>query len=125
MKVSIFIPWIMSRAKRWPNAPSTTLCQLQAEPPVSDVQLFLDPAGLVEDIAGHATKLAWNIPLDPSHIPSGDNGVMEFDPPDDAPKVIGRPRDIVGGLTLEIDRGTEIGVGDYVCGSKTTREFLS
>ena len=87
-----------------------TYLEIQAERPAADVQLFLDPAGLVEDVADHATKLVWNIPLDASRIPSGEDGVMEFDVSDDAPQVIGRPRGIGGALTFRIDRGTGIGV---------------
>jgi hypothetical protein len=87
-----------------------THLQLAAEGHISDVRLFLDPAGLVEDIAGHATKLAWDIPLDPSRIPSGEHGVQEIDATH-APQVIGQARGGADGLVIEIDRGTEIGVG--------------
>lgn len=87
-----------------------TLLQIEADREVSEVRLFLDPAGLVEGIADHAEKLAWNIPLEPSRIPSGESGVLEIDILHDAPRVIGRPHGITDGITLEIDRGTEIGV---------------
>lgn len=87
-----------------------TRLQLEASREASEVRLFLDPAGLVESIAKDATGLAWNIPLEPSCIPSGTGGVLEIDIPHDAPRVIGRPHGITDGLTLEIDRGTVIGV---------------
>lgn len=87
-----------------------TLLQLEADCEASEVRLFLDPAGLVEGIADHATKLEWNIPLEPSRIPSGESGVLEIDIPHGAPTVIGRPNGLTDGLTLKIDRGTEIGV---------------
>lgn len=87
-----------------------THLQLAAEGHTSDVRLFLDPAGLVEDIAGHATKLAWDIPLDPSRIPLGERGVQEIDATH-APQLIGHARGGGDGLLIEIDRGTEIGVG--------------
>ena len=87
-----------------------THLQLAAEGHTSDVRLFLDPAGLVEDIAGHATELAWDIPLDPSRIPSGERGVQEIDATH-APQLIGHARGRGDGLLIEIDRGTEIGVG--------------
>jgi hypothetical protein len=109
MRKSLFVIFEFVIGHQLRRAEGTHL-QLDADRHAADVRLFLDPAGLVEDIAGHATKLAWDIPLDASHIPSGDNGVMEIDVPHDAPKVIGRPHGIAGGLTLEIDRGTEIAV---------------
>jgi hypothetical protein len=87
-----------------------TQLQFDIERHAADVRMFLDPAGLVEDIATQATKLAWDIPLDPSRIPSGEDGVLEIDAPP-APKVIGYPHGMGGGLTIEIDRGTEIGIG--------------
>lgn len=87
-----------------------TLLQLEADREGAEVSLFLDPAGLVESIADHATKLVWNIPLEPARIPSGVNGVLEIDIPHVAPRVIGRPHGVGDGLTLEIDSGTEIGV---------------
>jgi hypothetical protein len=87
-----------------------THLQLAAESHASGVRLFLDPAGLVDDIAGHATKLAWDIPLDSSRIPSGEHGVQEIDATD-APQVIDHAPG-GDGLVIEINRGTEIGVGD-------------
>src|SRR5215831_17906732 len=87
-----------------------TLLQLTAKGHVSDVRLFLDPTGLVEDIAAHASKLVWDIPLDPSQIPVGEHGVREVDATH-APQVIGYARGGGDGLVIEIDRGTEIGVG--------------
>ena len=88
-----------------------THLQLTAEGHTPDVRLFLDPAGLVEDIAGHATKLAWDIPLDPSRIPSGEHGVQEIDATRPPQEIDHAPGGDGEGLVLEIDRGTEIGVG--------------
>ena len=88
-----------------------THLQLAAEGHTPDVRLFLDPAGLVEDIANHATKLTWDIPLDPSRIPSGEDGVQEIDATRPPPQIDHAPGGDGEGLVLEIDRGTEIGVG--------------
>jgi hypothetical protein len=86
-----------------------THLQFAAEDHTSDIRLFLDPAGLVDDIATHATKVAWDIPLDPSRIPSGEHGVQEIDATH-GPQVIDHaPSD--DGLVIEINRGTEIGIG--------------
>jgi hypothetical protein len=87
-----------------------THLQIEADRADPGVRLFFDPAGLIDDLAEHATRLEWDIPLDPSRIPSGERGVLEIEPPAETPKVIGHPRGAVDGVTLDIQRGTEIGV---------------
>jgi len=45
------------------------------------IELFLDPAGIVEGIPEESVKIDAKIPISPGNIPSGRNGVMRISPP--------------------------------------------
>jgi hypothetical protein len=88
-----------------------TRLHLRAERHLEEVRLFLDPADLVQGLEKDATLLDWEIPLDATRIPSGEQGVQRIVVPG-PPKVVGRGArgPMVGGLTVSIPRGTEFGI---------------
>jgi hypothetical protein len=92
-----------------------TELHIAADPNFEGVELFLDPAGLVEGITDESVNIDATIPISPGNIPSGRNGVLKISPT----QIVAEesPARLSGstkcGTTLFVPAGTEIGVIPY------------